>query len=120
MRSGDMRRSSPVLVFVCLAGCVLMAAQGVAQAPTKKVVRTEADLPRFTYPVPGTATELVTADDATFNAFAAKVRTDVDSVLNDYDIQDRAALRGLLNTRIYLELLAGDNKAAVGDGGPRP
>lgn len=86
---------------------------GFAQAQAKKVVRTEADLPRFTYPIAGTATELVTADDATFNAFAAKVRADVESTLNDYDIQDHAALRDVLGVRLNLEILAGENKAAL-------
>src|ERR1039458_1391743 len=62
---------------------------GLAQAPAKKVVRTEADLPRFNYLLTTTATELLQSDDATFNAFTAKVREDVDSVLNDYDVHSR-------------------------------
>jgi hypothetical protein len=34
-------------------------------------------------------------------------------VLNDYDIQDRATLRSLLNVRASLQLLAGDDKGAL-------
>jgi len=66
---------------------VLSFSGAFAQAPAKKVVKTEADLPRFNYPLTTTATELLKSDDATFNAFAAKVRADVDSVLNDYDVR---------------------------------
>ena len=102
--------------FACvLASLALLVAFAVpiAALAQKKVVKTEADLPRFNYPISGTATELLQSDDATFNAFSAKVKTDVDSVLNDYDIQDHAALRDLLSVRVALQLLAGDDKAAL-------
>lgn len=92
---------------------VLSFSGAFAQAPAKKVVKTEADLPRFNYPLTTTATELLKSDDATFNAFAAKVRADVDSVLNDYDVQDHAALRDLVGVKLQLELLAGDDEAAL-------
>jgi hypothetical protein len=82
-------------------------------AAQKKVVKTEDDLPRFNYPISGTATALLQSDDATFNAFADKVKTDIDSVLNDYDIQDHATMRDLLNVRLSLQLLAGDDKASL-------
>ncbi|MGB6974141.1 MAG: S8 family serine peptidase [Terracidiphilus sp.] len=84
-----------------------------AQAAAKRVVKTEADLPRFNYQVSGTATGLLQSDDATFNVFAAKVKADVDSVLENYDIQDHAAMRELLGVRLDLQLLAGDNKDAL-------
>jgi subtilisin family serine protease len=104
------RRFAGVLVSLAL---IAASATPIAARAQKKVVKTEADLPRFNYPISGTATELLQADDATFNAFSAKVKTDVDSVLNDYDIQDHAALRDLLNVRVALQLLAGDDKAAL-------
>jgi hypothetical protein len=84
-----------------------------AQAAAKKVVKSEADLPRFNYPIEGTATQLLTSDDATFNVFAAKVRHDVDSSLDNYDIQDHASLRDLLGVRLELELLANEDQAAL-------
>ena len=84
-----------------------------AQAPARKIVKTQDDLPRFNYPIPGTATALLTSDDATFGAFALKVRADVDSVLAGYDIQDRATLRSLLNVRLALQILAGDQDQAA-------
>jgi subtilisin family serine protease len=96
-------------VFALIAAVAIPTA-ALAQ---KKVVKTEADLPRFNYPISGTATGLLESDDATFNAFAAKVKADLDSTLNDYDIQDHATLRGLLNVRASLQLLAGDDKGVL-------
>jgi subtilisin family serine protease len=84
-----------------------------AQTVPKKVVKTEADLPRFNYQIAGTATDLVQSNDAIFGAFAAKVRADVGWVLMNYNIQDRATLRELLGVRLDLQLLAGDNQSAL-------
>ncbi len=92
---------------------VLSSASCFAQTGAKKVVRTEADLPRFNYPVSGTAAGLLQSDEATFHAFAAKVQADVDSVLNNYDIQDHATLRHLLGVRLELQLLAGNDQGAL-------
>ncbi len=103
----DPRRFAALLAVV---GILALAPAALAQ---KKVVKTEDDLPRFNYPIAGTATALLQSDDATFNAFAAKVKTDVDSVLSGYDIQDHATMRGLLNVRLALQLLANDDKAAL-------
>jgi hypothetical protein len=100
-------------LFAFFAATSLLVPGARAQAPAKKVVKTEADLPRFNYPLTTTATELLQSDDGTFNAFAAKVRADVDSVLNDYDVQDHAALRGLVGVKVQLALLAGDDDAAL-------
>ena len=107
----DSRRFAGVLaVSFALLATLAISTAAIAQ---KKVVKTEDDLPRFNYPIAGTATALLQSDDATFNAFAAKVKTDVDSVLTDYDIQDHATMRGLLNVHLALQLLANDDKAAL-------
>ncbi|HET6169774.1 MAG TPA: S8 family serine peptidase [Terracidiphilus sp.] len=105
-----------ILALAALASVALVSVplpRCLAQAETKKIVKTEADLPRFNYEISGTATDLLQSDDATFGAFAAKVKTDVDSVLISYDIQDHAALRQLLNVRLNLQLLAADNQGAL-------
>ncbi len=114
-----MNRSSPVLRPLVLALSAALAtlialSDASAQAVAKKAVKTLDDLPRFTYPVTGTATDLVKADDKTFDAFAAKVRADVDGVLAQYDIQDHGELRSLLTTRLLLQMLSGtEDKAAL-------
>jgi len=99
--------------------CVLTAAFWLcvlwspAQTTAKKKVNSEADLPRFSYPVTGSASGLMEADDATFNAFAAKVRTDLDGILRNYDIGDKATMRTLLGTELELQTLAGEYQAAL-------
>ena len=84
-----------------------------SQSVGKKKVTSQADLPRFSYPITGRASELVQADDATFNAFAAKVRTDVDTVLRDYEIDDKATLRTLLSVKLDLQELAGEYQSGL-------
>ena len=95
-----------------ITASLALASTGAAQS-AKKIVHSEADLPRFSYPVKGTAVDLLEADDKTFNAFAAKVRADVDQVLTNYDIQDKATLRSLLALKLDLQQLAGENEAAL-------
>ncbi len=77
-------------------------------AAGKKPVKSETDLPRFSYPIPGTASDLLTADDAIFLPFARKVGADVESVLAGYAIEDKATLRELLGTKADVQLLTGD------------
>jgi subtilisin family serine protease len=87
---------------------LLVSTFALSQSGGKKKVTSQADLPRFSYPLTGTASELVQSDDSTFNAFAAKVRADLDSVLRDYEIDDKATLRTLLSVKLDLEELAGE------------
>ena len=97
-----------------VAFVLLVCPCSYAQTSGKKKVAKEADLPRFTYSVKGSASELVQADDATFNAFASKVRTDLESIFRDYDITDKATLRSLLHAKLALQCLAGEYQAALG------
>jgi subtilisin family serine protease len=116
MTRSALRSVSAFALFTLAAAATLAAptAKSFPQAATKKkVVKTENDLPRFNYPIPGTATQLLQSGDATFNVFANKVKTDVDSVLNNYEIEDHATLRSLLGVRLELQMLAGDDKAAL-------
>jgi subtilisin family serine protease len=114
-----MNRSSlavrPLVLALSAALATFVAVpDACAQAGAKKTVNTLDDLPRFTYPVAGTAADLVKADDKTFDAFAAKVRADVDGVLAQYDIQDHGEVRSLLTTRLLLQMLSGtEDKAAL-------
>jgi hypothetical protein len=92
---------------------LLLVPWGWNQTGPKKKVTSETDLPRFNYPVRGSASELVEADDATFNAFAAKVRADLDSVFRDYDLTDKSMLRTLLAAKVNLQELAGQYPEAL-------
>jgi hypothetical protein len=102
------------LIFSPIA-CLLILLVPVARAQSsgKKKVSNQSDLPRFTYSMSGPASDLVQADAATFSAFAAKVRADLDSIFRDYDIEDKATLRSLLSARVNLQLAAGENQHAL-------
>jgi len=95
---------SLVLTLVCFAS---------AQTAGKKKVSTQSDLPRFTYPMDKPASELLQADAATFDAFAAKVRADLDTIFRDYDISDKSTMRDLLSAKLNLEQLAGEYPEAL-------
>jgi subtilisin family serine protease len=95
---------------LCLA---LLVCSSWAQTNGKKVVKSDDDLPRFIYPVKGSASGLVEADDAKFNVFASKVRADLDSVFRDYQINDKATMRDLLSAELQLQMLAGEYKPAL-------
>jgi subtilisin family serine protease len=87
-----------------------------AQAPSsaaKRKVNSATDLPRFSYPVSGPPSALLLADDATFNAFAMKVMHDDDSVLNGYDIEDKATLRDLYSLKLDVQVLTHNDKGAL-------
>jgi len=77
------------------------------------VVTRQTDLPRFSYAIPGTATQFAESDAATFGAFADKVRHDVDGVLAKYRIDDPSTLSQLLSTRLTLQELGGDWKGGL-------
>jgi subtilisin family serine protease len=103
-------------LWISAVACVLiLVAPGLrSQTSRKKKVSNQSDLPRFTYPLTGSASDLVQSDPATFNAFAAKVKADLDSIFRDYDIEDKATLRSLLSARVNLQQAAGENQLALG------
>ena len=90
----------------------LLASVAPAQSTGKHKVESANDLPRFTYPIKGKASDLLQADATTFNQFADKVRSDLGVILRDYDISDKATIRTLLQAQLDLQQLAGDYPAA--------
>jgi hypothetical protein len=102
-------------LWISDVACLLVLLATVARSQTggKKKVGNQSDLPRFTYSLTGSASDLVQADATTFNAFAAKVKADLDSIFRDYDIEDKATLRRLLSARLNLEQAAGENQLAL-------
>lgn len=113
LRSVLARAIVAALAAVAVAGSLNMAIPAGAQDTPKKPITSANDLPRYTYPVTGTASGLLTADAATWAPFAAKVRADLDALLATYDIQDRGTLRGLLSEKLDLQLLSGTEDAAA-------
>ena len=109
-----LRRITAAGSLFALVGLAASAPPAGAQAVAKKVVTSAADLPSFTYPIGDVLpSALVDADAATFNPLATQVRANIESVLAQYDIQDRAALRGLLEQKLELQLLSGTEDAAA-------
>jgi hypothetical protein len=62
-----------IYTVACLL--VLLAPAVRSQTSGKKKVNNQSDLPRFTYSMTGPDSDLLQADAATFNAFAAKGAT---------------------------------------------
>ena len=76
-----------------------------AETPAAKPKITKLDdLPRYTYPVQGSAVDLIT-NDQKFADFAGAVRTNLEKDLNDYDIEDKTTLKRLKGTLLTLDLL---------------
>ena len=103
------------LLFLVLAAVISLTSASAAhpQVQAKPKIASVNDIPRFSYPVSGPPSALLTADDATFAAFAQKVAADADSLLKNYEIEDRATLRKLYGTRLDWEVLTGRNEAAL-------
>jgi hypothetical protein len=89
------------LLFVLAA---LVAHGAVAQ--DKKRIEKATDMPRFTYKVEGKLEDLV-RDEKAFRRFAAEVKRDNQSVLDGYEIADKAAHRGLLAVQAQIDFLEG-------------
>jgi len=111
----DLGRPS-VDVFAALRSLAVIALVAVvsttALGQTKQRIEKAADLPRFSYQVSGNLEELVRSAEK-FTPFAAAVRKDVESVLDKYDIPDKATKRGLLNQLAQLDYLGGRYDAAL-------
>ena len=91
------------LAFLLTGG---VAAQG------KKRIDKAADLPRFSYKLDGRIEDMV-RDDAKFQPFAVEVRRDLESVLAQYDIEDKATSRQILGELAQLDMLDGNYEAAL-------
>jgi len=85
---------------------------GGAAAQEKKRIDKAADLPRFSYKLDGRIEHMV-RDDAKFKPLAGEVRRDLESVLAQYDIEDKATLRQILGELAQLDMLDGNYEAAL-------
>lgn len=94
-----------ILRVRCLALlAVLLGAVSVyAQKPR---ITSQDQLPRYSYPYKGNVTDVITSA-AAYDPLAAAVRADLQKLLADYDIADRATLQGVLGTLMTLDVQAG-------------
>src|SRR5436190_9595432 len=101
--------------FVLIRLLVVLVALGVLNAAVgqgKPRIEKAADLPRFTYKIDGSVDDVI-RDDAKFRRFAADVRRDAESVLNGYQIDDRATLRQIEGELTQLDFLEGNYDSAL-------
>ena len=96
------------LLMLILA--LLLAGGAAAQA--KKRIDKAADLPRFTYRLDSKIEDMV-RDDAKFKPFAGQLRRDLESVLAQYEIEDKATSRQILGQLAQLDMLEGNYDAAL-------
>jgi subtilisin family serine protease len=86
-----------IIIIVLIAMWILIPL-GLTAQEKEKITKLD-DLPRFTYQVTGTVTDMM-SNDSLFFDFATKVRSDVEGVLQKYDIEDNTTqkrLYGLMN-----------------------
>ena len=102
----------PARLLKVLFALMLSVVAFAAVAQTKPRIDKAADLPRFTYKVDGRVEDIL-RDDAKFARFSANVRRDVQSVLDGYQIDDRATLRQLEGELAQLDYLDGNLDAAL-------
>ncbi len=93
-------------VFVLCILILVRASTSEETEPSRKKITSIDDLPRRSYEVPGPVSELI-QDDSIFAAFAAKVRADVESDLEVYEIEDRTTLRKFYGVLLNLDVLEG-------------
>jgi hypothetical protein len=102
-----MNRSFPIFLVL------VSTAFASAQKSPKTIASTEADLPRFSYPVEGDVQHLLDMPTKDFLQFATPIRSDINKTLRDYEIKDHEAHRKLLHARLDIQLLSGENAAAL-------
>jgi len=82
-------------------------------AQSRKIVKSESELPRFTYKVSGNVADLLRPDSAAFKDFAVKVQADLESIFKNYQIEDNSTKRELLLARLSFEELGGQNEQGL-------
>jgi subtilisin family serine protease len=82
------------------------------QQSEKKKISNIDDLPRYTYEISGTLTELIT-DEKTFKPFADQVRANIEHDLETYDIGDETTLKKFYGVLVTLNILAAEYERAL-------
>src|ERR1700676_1661743 len=110
-RFGVRRKGVSFWVFI-LAVSVSLITASMAAEPAKEV-RSEADLPRMIYPLSGSVSSLLQADNAAFAPLLQKAAADIHSLLTEYDIKDRATLISVLSAKLATQELNGETDEAL-------
>ena len=107
---------SPLRCFALSAAVAVSAALSpvvsLAQAQDKIPVKSLDDLPRHTYQISGSASELLNSDEQIADLISA-VRRDVLDELDKYDIKDATTLKSLYSVLLSIDMLNGDYDDAL-------
>lgn len=95
-----------------IAAFLLLSSVTYGLQPEKKKVSSIDDLPRYTYAVSGTLTELITNEEA-FKPFAKQVRANIENDLGMYDIGDKSTLKKFYGVLVTLDILGADYERAL-------
>jgi subtilisin family serine protease len=90
-------------IYAVLMGITVWAGLGLGQDVPKRIA-SASDLPTFSYSASVSAMELVRSTQ-TFQPIAVELRRDIESLLRDYTIEDRATMHGLHETLLNLDML---------------
>lgn len=99
----------PILSLIAFA----LLQPNLACGAGPKLVLSQADLPRLTYPVTGTVSNLLEEDDATFAPLLEKGVATIQSLLTDYSIKDHATLISVLAAKLATQELNGETAEAL-------
>ncbi len=91
---------------------LVLALSTSAWAADKQRIEKEADIPRFSYRI-AEPLERVVRDKSTFKRVIQPVRSDMESVLQRFEIADKSSQRQFLNSLVQLDFLAGNYDAAL-------
>ncbi len=106
-----MRRRTLVLYAVALVVLPIWSSAQTEELPKKKITSIN-ELPRYTYEISSTVTELITSRES-FAPFAAQVRANIEELLATYEIEDKTTLRRYYGTLVALDMLEGNYDKAV-------
>jgi len=99
-------------MLVWLGAWVWLGGYAAALAAGKPVITSQDQLPRFSYEFKGKVADVVTSD-AAYRPLAARLRADLEKLLADYDIQDRATLADVQSVLLAMDVQEGRNEAAL-------
>ena len=107
-----MKRLNTILEISSFVLILALTITGLNQAQEKKKITKLDDLPRFTYSIDIKASELLVSENE-FNALAKEVRENILNTLNEYEIDDKTAIKGFYFTLRNLDMLEGNYESAV-------
>lgn len=106
-----MKHRLPVILMTIIL-LVSINARAEDLDPGKKKISNINDLPRHTYVIRGTLTELL-SDTAKFRLFAEEISNNINSDLREYTIEDKSTLKDFHDLLISVHMITANDAAAL-------